>query len=223
MLPLTFLVKVVLVTSSGALSPGPLSVSTIGLGTKNGWKGGFKVSIGHTIVEFPLVLAIAFGVISFIYNELFKFVLGISGGIVLIALGFLMIKGILSSSSSDDLQEPDENISGYKKYLTSPLLVGVLLSALNPYFIIWWIFIGGVLALESFVLAGFLGVLIMFVAHVWMDYVWLTFLAYMPNKGKNLLSSQGYKVFMVCIASVLVIFGIDLLTTFLLGVKLIPF
>jgi len=56
---LNFIVTVVLVTASGALAPGPLFFATVSHGTRSGAKGGLAFSIGHTLVEFPLVLLLA--------------------------------------------------------------------------------------------------------------------------------------------------------------------
>lgn len=220
MIPISFLIKVILVTASGALSPGPLSVSTIGIGAKQGWKGGIMVSIGHMLVEFPLVIAIALGAIAFISNESIKSIIGVCGGIVLILIGLLMIRDF--TRHKEENNKIESNSSKRKKILTSPILVGILLSAFNPYFIIWWVFIGGVLAIEAFAIAAFIGIVVMFLAHIWMDYVWLTFLAYAPSKGKAIFKSTGYKVLMLSIAILLILFGLDLITTFTLGIKFMP-
>nr|MDO8134030.1 LysE family transporter [Candidatus Njordarchaeum guaymaensis] len=59
---LGFLAKVVVISLSGALAPGPLTASTATLGAKRGWKAGFSVSVGHMLVELPLVVAVSLGV-----------------------------------------------------------------------------------------------------------------------------------------------------------------
>ncbi|UCE44460.1 MAG: LysE family transporter, partial [Candidatus Bathyarchaeota archaeon] len=57
---LDFIATVVLVTASGALAPGPLFFAAVSHGTKSGARGGLAFSIGHTLVELPLVLLLAF-------------------------------------------------------------------------------------------------------------------------------------------------------------------
>ena len=54
---LDFVATVVVVTASGALAPGPLSFGILMQGSKEGARSGFSCAIGHTLVEFPLVLA----------------------------------------------------------------------------------------------------------------------------------------------------------------------
>ncbi len=46
--------QVMAVSASGALSPGPLTVATMALGTRGGWKAGVFVSFGHALFELPL-------------------------------------------------------------------------------------------------------------------------------------------------------------------------
>ncbi|MEM3927139.1 MAG: LysE family transporter, partial [Desulfurococcaceae archaeon] len=52
----TLVSTTIVVTASGALSPGPLTVATISLGTRNGWKSGFMIAIGHSMIEFIYIM-----------------------------------------------------------------------------------------------------------------------------------------------------------------------
>ncbi|MCD6514629.1 MAG: LysE family transporter, partial [Candidatus Odinarchaeota archaeon] len=90
MLPIAFVFKVVSVTSSGVLSPGPLTASTVAVGTKDGARAGLLVSIGHTIVEFPLVILIAFGITIIFTNELATRIISLLGAGMLFFLSYLM-------------------------------------------------------------------------------------------------------------------------------------
>ncbi|MCD6380811.1 MAG: LysE family transporter [Candidatus Odinarchaeota archaeon] len=196
----SFILKVVVVTSSGALSPGPLTFSTINEGAEGGWKSGLMISIGHTIVEFPLVVLIALGLTSFL-TEFIKKVISVSGGFFLIFLSYLTLKELF--------KELDE--TSYRTMVKSPLSIGILLSALNPYFLTWWIFVGGSLAIEAYYLGGFLGILIMFSSHVWMDYVWLVTIAYLSSKGRKVVNYRGYRIILALISVLILIFGLDLI------------
>jgi threonine/homoserine/homoserine lactone efflux protein len=55
----TFIITIIVVTASGALAPGPLFFANLAHGTKSGPKGGLAFSIGHTLVEFSLVILLA--------------------------------------------------------------------------------------------------------------------------------------------------------------------
>lgn len=214
MLPPGFIVKVIAITSSGALSPGPLTASTIAVGTKEGWRSGFLVSVGHTIVEFPLALLIALGLISFMQVPYVRAVVSLMGGLVLFFLAYLMGKditrGVDSSSASMGIK------------IESPLAIGVLLSAFNPHFIVWWIFVGGSLVLEAYSYMGISGVVLMYVFHVWMDYAFLMIVAHASFKGKELLKARGYKVLLGVIVVILVVFGADLIYYAFTGCRFLP-
>ncbi|MHA1594321.1 MAG: LysE family transporter [Candidatus Baldrarchaeia archaeon] len=213
-LPAGFIVKVIAITSSGALSPGPLTASTIGVGTKDGWKSGFMVSVGHTIVEFPLTLLIALGLISFMNVLYVRTVVSLAGGGILLLLAYLMGRDIFAPEISES------GSMGIK--IESPLAVGVLLSAFNPHFIVWWIFVGGSLVIEAYTYTGMYGVVLMYIFHVWMDYAFLMAVAHASFKGREILKSKGYKVLLGIIVAVLVIFGVDLIFYGLTGSRILP-
>ena len=90
-------------------------------------------------------------------------------------------------------------------------MAGIFLSALNPFFIIWWLTIGIVLITESIALWGFSGILILFIFHIWMDYVWLFAVAGFASKAKNVLSNNNYKILIVGLSILLVYFGVQFL------------
>jgi len=211
---LAFIVTVVAVTASGALAPGPLFFTNITQGTKSGAKGGLAFSVGHTIFELGLVIFLAL-TLQTVLNETNKpiidFVVGVAGGIALLVFGFLQIRGALRESKSQTVGKEESKTR-------NPLLLGTVFTGLNPYFIIWWVFIGTPLILEALSLASFAGVFIMYVSHVWMDYAWLIGTAYIAKKGTTLIGSRGYRIMMVVFGIVLVLFGFYFLLSPLLTV-----
>ncbi len=207
---LNFITTVVLVTASGALAPGPLFFAAISHGTRSGAKGGLAFSVGHTLVEFPLVLllALVFGeVASEIAGEpAVKLSTGIVGGMVLIIFGVMQIRHFLTSKS--DTPEYGGVIS------RNPLLLGVVFTGLNPYFIVWWLTVGSKLVVDALAFGLLLGVLLMYVSHVWMDYAWLIMVAHFAHVGTEIVGTKWYRAVMTLFGAVLVYFGV----TFLLSV-----
>ncbi len=202
---LTFIATVVVVTASGALAPGPAFFANIAQGTKSGAKGGLAFSVGHTIFEFSLVILLAFTLQTVANEPLIKLVVGVAGGAALLIFGFLQIRDALI---------PKTAVSNMEKIPSkNPLLLGVLFTGLNPYFIIWWLTVGMPLIENALSLASFAGVLIMYVSHVWMDYVWITGTAYLAKKGTNLAGKKGYKILMVIFGFILVFFGLYFITS----------
>jgi threonine/homoserine/homoserine lactone efflux protein len=73
------------------------------------------------------------------------------------------------------------------------VVAGVLFTALNPFFIVWWLSVGSQLIVEALIFASLAGIVLLFAAHIWMDYVWLTFVAYMAKRGTNIVGARGYR------------------------------
>jgi len=195
-----FIGTIVVVTASGALAPGPLFFVNVAHGTKSGAKGGMAFSIGHTLVEFGLVMLLALGLLTVVNEPAVKAVIGVVGGVFLLAFGVLQIHQFLISKSE---------FSGIETMASrNPLLLGSLFTGLNPYFIIWWLTVGLKLISDSIIFASWAGVLLMYVAHVWMDYVWLTTTAYLAKKGTSLIGSRGYRIVMAAFGGILVYFGL---------------
>jgi len=195
----TFVATVVAVTASGALAPGPLFFTNITHATKSGAKGGLAFSVGHTIFEVSLVLVLAVTLQTVIeLQPTIKLVVGIVGGTALLIFAFMQIRSALERKAEGEAK------SGVSS--RSPLLLGTLFTGLNPYFILWWFTVGItliILALEW----GFLGVLIMYISHVWMDYAWLIGTAYLAKRGTNLAGRKGYRLIMIIFSLILVYFG----------------
>jgi threonine/homoserine/homoserine lactone efflux protein len=199
-----FVTTIVLVTASGALAPGPLFFGLLMQGSKEGARAGFSCAIGHTMVEFPLVLALALGLLAAASQPLIKSGIGLIGGAGLIGFGILQIYETVRTKA-------DSRASGTTKLPASSLVLGLALTGLNPYFILWWLTIGSVLVVQALAFAAIIGVLIMYVAHVWMDYVFLTAIAHLAKTGKSIVGSRYYKVVLVAFGLILVGYGIKFL------------
>jgi len=197
---LDFLLKVVVISASGALAPGPLTAATASAGLKKGWRAGLETSIGHTIIELPLVILLSAGVTSFLKNPRAHFFLGIIGGVFLLFFGFSTIRDALQIS------KPKEPV--FHK-TPSPLLTGIALTSFNPYFIAWWIGIGGPLIYEAVDRAGYIGIGLLYIFHVWLDYAWLTAIAAISSLGR--LQTKIFKWVLITLGGLVIWFGISML------------
>ena len=198
-----FIATVVVVTASGALAPGPLSFGILMQGSKQGARSGFSCAIGHTLVEFPLVLALAFGLLAAASQPMIKNVIGLVGGLGLIGFGILQIYQTVKTRGDSS------GTSKTSRLPASSLVLGFALTGLNPYFILWWLTIGSVLIVQALAFAAIVGVLIMYVSHVWMDYAFLSSLAYFAKKGKNIVGSRYYKLVLIAFGLILVYYGLS--------------
>jgi threonine/homoserine/homoserine lactone efflux protein len=198
-----FVATVILVTVSGALAPGPLFFANISKGVKLGARGGLIFAVAHTLVEFSLVMLLSFGLFV-INSELVRRVIGIAGGIVLIGFGLTQVYSSL---------RPKPERTGEKGKASSHrlLLLGLALTGLNPFFIVWWLTAGAQLIVIALEFASLAGVLFMYVCHVWMDYAWLAATAHLAKTGMKVVGLKWYRVLIVVFGIVLVYFGLSFL------------
>jgi len=199
---LGFALVVIVISASGVMSPGPLFAANIFYGLKGGTKAGLKMAYGHTVVELPLVILLGFGAFSLETIPEFRTYIAIVGAIGLFVFAGIQLKQIFKNSL-DIINEPRHG----------PFLAGVLLSVLNPFFIIWWLTIGFKLISDALIIWSFWGILIMFVLHIWMDYAWLSSTAFVSSRISKILSNRSFKFLVVGLSIIMVYFGI----TFLIG------
>jgi threonine/homoserine/homoserine lactone efflux protein len=196
---LDFLVTIILVTVSGALAPGPLFFANISKGAELGARSGLVFAVAHTMVEFGLVMLLSLGLFV-INSELVRTVIGIAGGIVLIGFGVTQVYGSLKPRR----QRVEERGKASSRRL---LLLGLALTGLNPFFVIWWLTAGAQLIVIALEFASFAGVLLMYFCHVWMDYVWLAGTAHLAKTGMKVAGLKWYRALTAVFGVVLVYFG----------------
>ena len=63
-----------------------------------------------------------------------------------------------------------------------------------PFFVVWWFTAGLKLIEVSSEFFGLLGVVFMYILHVWMDYAWLAFVAHSARVGINVIGAKWYRV-----------------------------
>lgn len=195
-----FFATVIVVSASGVMAPGPLFASTITSGLRHRLAG-FKIAIGHTMVELPLVILIGLGALSLENFPQFRIVIAVLGAASIFGFAAIQVRAVLRGVTARET-----------KY--GPLLTGILLTGLNPFFLVWWFTIGIKLISDAMALWSFWGILVMFGLHIWMDYVWLMFVSAASSKSVRFLSGKSYKILMISINVVLVYFGVS----FIVGV-----
>lgn len=195
----TFFATVIAVSASGVMAPGPLFASTISSGIKQKFAG-LKIATGHAIVELPLVIMIGFGILSLESFSQFRTIVTILGAIGIFGFAALQIRAAFGKNSSGNTKH-------------GAFLTGVILTGLNPFFLIWWFTIGIKIISDAMVLWSVWGILTMFVMHIWMDYAWLGIVSLISSRGTNFLAGKYYKIFMIAINAVLIYFGVSFVLT----------
>ena len=189
-----FLLQSMLISLTGVMAPGPITAVTVGKGNESPHAGAL-IAIGHSIIEFPLMVAIFYGFGYLIELSYVKASIALMGGLFLVVMAIGMIRAIRTARLE----------SG--KYISSSLLAGILLSAGNPYFLIWWITIGAAMVMRS-VQFGIFGFITFAMAHWICDFVWCYFLSALAFKGRQFFGNVFQKaVFGVCGAFLLFLSG----------------
>ena len=201
-----FLVEVVGVSASGVLAPGPLFIANLIHGARQGATAGIKIAYGHTAVELPLIALLAVGVVStFTFSDSYLDAISLVGGVAI--LGFAGFQ-ILSLRKVKD----NPTLAGSKH---GPFISGIALTALNPFFLIWWFTVGLKIIADSVSFGLLAGILLVFGFHIWMDYAWLIGTAYLTSRGASLLKSRYYVLLILGLTGVLVYFGLSFIISFL--------
>ncbi|HZK30056.1 MAG TPA: LysE family transporter [Methanoregula sp.] len=189
---------------TGALAPGPTLVATINASIAGNWATGLKISLGHVIVELFLVILILSGLAAVALPH--ATVIAAVGGIALILFGGLTIAGSRTATMSTSAVQPVSN----------PYAAGLITSAANPYFWIWWLSIGSAMVIAGLE-GGLLFVGIFMVGHWSADTVWYTLVSIAVSKGRALFSDSAYRMIMVLCGIFLIIFGMFYLSPFIVS------
>ena len=181
-----------LIGFSGAASPGPMTASVLGLGSRRAAPFVAGLVVGHGIPEAAMVAAIAYGVRDVPYIDLVALI----GSGVLIALGamqFLRAGDAVTASADTRV----------------PVAFGVACTLGNPYWWVWWLTFGvGFLALHPSFAAFYVG-------HIGADIVWLGLLGLAVSRGANVLGPH-YKKVVQASGLAMIVFGLYFIQTILL-------
>lgn len=201
---------VVLVSTSGALAPGPLLVATLSESVKRGASTGLLSATGHMIVELPLVILLAQGIAFLFTGEpIVKLAISLAGIIALTFFGIMQVREAINARKTT-IQTTRPQSS------RNSVAIGIIFTGLNPYFIMWWLTIGARLVYSALELASWLGIAVMYASHIWIDYVWLYLTSVLVWKGRQILGSKALRLINIVLGAFL------LLLALLMILELVP-
>ena len=186
--------------------PGPLLTYNINQSMRVGIRSGFLLIAGHAILELATIALLFLGVGTFLSTNTAQIVIGLAGGLLLILFGAMMIRDVIKGKAKLDLQENGKGKSG------NLVINGIVISAMNPYFIIWWTVIGLGLMLAAYNVYGIPGIAVFFVGHILADFTWYLFISILVSRARKLLNDKAYKIIVGILALVLIGFGISFIT-----------
>lgn len=191
---LPVLMGVVVISLTGVMLPGPMFAVVLAKSFRSPWAGVW-ISLGHAVIEVPLILLIYFGFAHFFENSIVQLLLSMLGGGMVIWLGISMFR------SRTDV------VTQGKDLPYSAFTAGIITSGLNPFFLLWWATIGSLLVMK-FVEFG-VGGLTLFIAIHWLcDLFWLSLVAVVVYKTHSLWGRKVQELVFVASSLLLAGFGI---------------
>ncbi len=186
-----------IVALSGALMPGPLLTVTVGEAARRGFWAGPLIMVGHALLEAALVLLLLVGLGAWLNQPVILGMVGVLGAGMLGWMGLMTLK----ASRQGRLEFDPKNGSGL-----NPVVAGVLMSAANPYWLIWWLTIGlGYVMFAS--QYGVAGVALFYLGHILADFAWYTLVSGAVAQGRRFISDGLYRGFLAGCGVFLVGFG----------------
>jgi threonine/homoserine/homoserine lactone efflux protein len=182
---------------SGAMMPGPLLTATISEASRQGFKAGPLLILGHGILELLLVLALLLGLAPFLQRQEVFIVTAFAGAAILIWMAISMLRALHGLHIEWDKKSEGSN---------HLIMSGILLSIANPYWTIWWasIGIGYILYSQKF---GIPGILFFFLGHIMADLAWYAVVSLAVDRGRHFLTDRLYRGVIGICASFLIVFA----------------
>jgi threonine/homoserine/homoserine lactone efflux protein len=104
-----------------------------------------------------------------------------------------------AKGAADSMHEHDKGTS-------KPIIAGILTSASNPYFWIWWLAAGSALVLRGMEI-GLIAAVMFMIGHWLADLGYFTVVSTSFSKGKKLMSPKVYERVLLSCGLFLVMFG----------------
>ena len=183
MLPI--ILSVIVISLSGVMTPGPMFAVTVAKSYRSPWAG-VQISLGHAVVEVPIILLIYFGFSRFFENNIVQIVLSIIGGAMIIWMGIGMFR------ARRDVVDSGKDLA------YGGVTAGIIMSISNPFFLLWWATVGITLVMK-FVEYGTVGLPVFILTHWTCDLIWLSIVSMVIYRTKTLWGKNFQTaIFIVC-------------------------
>jgi len=202
MLPI--LLSVVVISFSGVMMPGPMFAVTLAKSYKSPLAG-TRISLGHAVIEVPLILLIYFGFAQFFQYSIVQLVLSVLGSGMILWLGISMFRARVEVTQKG------------KDLPYSAFTAGILTSAFNPFFLLWWATIGSMLIMRILDF-GTVGLIAFIIVHWLCDLAWLSLVSVVIYRTHSLWGPKLQEWLFIAGSLLLVGFGLWFLVS---GIQLV--
>jgi threonine/homoserine/homoserine lactone efflux protein len=186
---------VVVTSLSGVMMPGPMFAVTLAKSMKSPWAG-VLVSLGHAVVEVPIILLVYFGLAQFFQNDVVQLVLSVLGGGMIIWMGV----GLFRARRQMAREGKDTSYNAF--------MAGILMSGLNPFFLVWWVTVGTLLLMNFLDAVGNWGLPFFIVVHWLCDLVWLSLVSFTVYRTHSFWGERVQEWVFIVLSLALLYFGV---------------
>jgi len=181
------------------ISPGPVSAAIVTQAPRHGWRTGPIVSVGHSLMEFLLVLLITLGLGSVLAHAPIRIAIAMLGGLLLAWMGGMMLWNTLRGR----VRLPVEAEHAVSISTTQLFWIGILATISNPFWYAWWVTVAaGYLAQAQ--QASLVIVSAFYIGHISADFAWNTALSTVIGGGRRWINDRTYQAIMLVSGAFLV-------------------
>lgn len=181
--------------------PGPLLTYTVQRSLSDGPRAGFIIAAGHAVLELALIILVFLGFNIILQSDAAQIGISLIGGAMLIYMGIGMIIGSIKNRIR--IQADSEGI----KKGRGMFLSGILISAANPYFLLWWATVGLGFILSAYNTSGFIGIPLYYIGHICADFIWYGLVSTVVGTTRRFIGEKPYRVIIALLGCILVFFG----------------
>lgn len=180
--------------------PGAMLTYTIRQSLSAGRRSGLIITAGHALLELLLILLIFLGFDTILQSKIAQIAIGLAGGLFLVYMGGDMIFAAVRNRVSVEVKESSAGGRGM-------FLSGILLSASNPYFLLWWAVVGLGFLTQSYASYGAAGVAVYYFGHISADFLWYGLISTVIGTTRKFISGKLYRILIALLGGVLLFFG----------------
>jgi len=199
---------------SGAVVPGPMFTVIITNATSKGFRSVVFTILGHAFIELIILILFLAGLLHYLNNVIVIKIIGIAGGAALLYLAYDLINSSLRNKLKIGQDKEDSAKNKSKININSPFLQGMFVSAINPYWYIWWVTVGAAFLINS-IKYGVLGVCLFYIGHISSDFIWYLIIGFLISKGRKYFNNKVYKIIFILCGVFLVYLGIKFIIDFI--------
>ena len=201
---LKIIVATFIVSFSGAMMPGPLLTVAISETVRRGRAAAMLLMVGHALIELVPIAAFVLGINALIAKPVVIQTIGLLGGGFLLWAGYSVLNGVFRSHIALDLHDHGDAL----RY--GAVVQGVVISASNPYFTLWWMTIGAKLIADALAV-GVIGLIAFYIAHEMSDFVWYGVVTSAVAGGRRFMSDTLYRGILGVCGAFLVVLAVGYL------------